>query len=406
MALLGFAAVAQPPDLNVQIHRALDRARTVLLDEVRRAQGGELALVCLALLHDRVDRRDPVLRDGLERLARANLTRTYDLALRLMVAHELADARGAAADLERLLANQIDAGGFSYTGHEPWDLSNTQYAALGLRAAHALGSEAPRVVWRRLARAVAGIQRRDGGFPYREGQRSTGSMTVAGIAVLEICRQRLGGETAGRLGLRRRIFHAWRWLARHASKLLGNARMQWSYYFHYGLERAAILSGREKVGEVDWYDVGAHMLLDQQMEDGGWHRDRAFPRARVDRSEPVGTAFAVLFLRRGFRRTLAPITPGGGVSARTLPVGADERRIDSAVAHEVARGLAAVPDLLRALRSPLPARRRAAARALARIAGRDFGYEPDAPVVSRAAAAKRAERWWLTEGRKQRERRR
>ena len=46
-------------------------------------------------------------------------------------------------------------GGFGYrSGANGWDLSNTQYAVLGLRAAQAIGVEIDRAVWAKVASCI------------------------------------------------------------------------------------------------------------------------------------------------------------------------------------------------------------------------------------------------------------
>src|SRR5690606_32470330 len=177
--------------------------------------GGRLALTCLAAAHDRVPLDEPHFARAIERLAEEGLHDTYGLSLRLMVAAELEafpDRRSVAArDLARLLRHQARDGIFGY-GPQPGhgDLSNSQYAALGLRAALWLGLEVPRQVWDRLASGTLSHQQSDGGFGYVRRSAATLSMTTAGIAILELCRERLAAERVATGRLERSIAGGWR----------------------------------------------------------------------------------------------------------------------------------------------------------------------------------------------------
>src|SRR5690606_33606425 len=157
--------------------------------------------------------------------------------------------------LARLLRHQARDGIFGY-GPQPGhgDLSNSQYAALGLRAALWLGLEVPRQVWDRLASGTLSHQQADGGFGYVRRSAATLSMTTAGIAILELCRERLAAERVATGRLERSIAGGWRWLAA-ARRTIGDLRAVHAFYAHYGLERAAVLSRVERVGSVDWFEV-------------------------------------------------------------------------------------------------------------------------------------------------------
>ena len=393
--------------MDRRVDAALDLARPQLLELARTRLGGELALICLALVHDKVPHDDETLASAVERLDATKLTGTYELSIRLMVMAAMPQYpdrdRAARRDLKRLLRNQTPYGGFGYqaTGSN-WDLSNTQYGALGMRAAVALGCEIKQTPWKRLRRAAARSQRSDGGFSYRTtGGGSTPPMTVAGIAVLEICGQHLSTRgVATKLGAR--LKKGWAWMEAHVAAI-GGPEYGHPYYFHYGLERAAILSGISTVAGTDWYAAGAERLLRDQGKDGTWNpAHMRLPAARAGRIpvNAVATSFAVLFLRRQFQRRLTPVTQGGGFLTRGLPDDATDEQIARAVELDVGRGLRAVPDLLKALRSSILSRRKAAALSLAKISGKDFGFHPYREPSESVEAVKAAERWWLTEGRK------
>jgi hypothetical protein len=340
---------------------------------------------------------------AVKRLSKTQLTRTYDLSIRLMLMTRLGsypDRRSAVTrDAKRLLQNQARSGGFSYTGGKGrWDLSNSQYAALGMRAAASLGVRIRKRCWRHLAEEVITAQGDNGGFTYsmaRAGSAGYSSMTVAGIAVLQICGQHLSSKTVADLELPRRIEHAWDWMADHKADI-GHQNTRNCFYFHYGLERACILSDVKEIDGKDWYRSGAEMLLRLQLKAGGWFsNDIGGGRLSKETGNPVSTAFAILFLRRKFKKLSRPITPGGGVRVSGLGRQATGDRIDAAVAAEVQRGIRVVPDLIKSLHSPIEVRRKAALQALIRITGKDFRYNPHLPPERNSDALKRAALWWL-----------
>ena len=266
-------AWAQAGPLAERVLRALEKARRPLLEHLAASSGGERALLVLAAIHDGVPADDKTFARALRGLAEDRLGMTYDLALRLMVMADLPSfpdrAEAAARDTKDLLRHQSADGGFSYgEGMRGYDLSNTQYGALGLRAAVALGQKIPQAVWKRLLALVEGQQESYGGFGYHGQGAPYASMTVAGIGVLEICKQNL--EPAARTGnIDGRIARGWSWMDAHVADV-GSWKTRWSAYFHYGLERAAILSDKKTVGGKDWYELGAEMFLEEQQHDGGW----------------------------------------------------------------------------------------------------------------------------------------
>ncbi len=405
LACLAAAAPAQDA-LHADIARALDAARPALIGHLKEASAdqrpvGELALLLLAASHDGVDPANDIFAAAVQRLATATPPQTYDLALRLLVMEATPSfprrLEIAKRDVAQLLRHR-GAGGFSYNaGGGGWDLSNTQYGALGLRAAKGLGVEIDKNVWTRLARTIGDAQGSYGGFGYRDddGDSSYASMTVAGIAVLAICAQQMSGDKA-QADLARRIERGWRWFDKNPNAI-GSPTESWSFYFHYGLERAAILCDKEKVGTTDWYAVGARMLLASQLSGGGWVSvSDGYPGTQLDRGRGNGvpTAFAVLFLRRRFQKELGPITPHVVLLVNVGPM-SKQKEVDECTDELVRRGKEAMPDILKALRSDIAPRRRAAAAALAKVAGDGFGIDPALEPDANAEALRRAELWHL-----------
>ncbi len=60
-------------------------------------------------------------------------------------------------------------------------------------------------------------------------------------------------------------------------------------YFLWSLERMAMIYDLRTIGDKEWYPWAAQMLVDVQQSDGSWH---------APYSDPVGTCFALLVLRR------------------------------------------------------------------------------------------------------------
>jgi len=61
-------------------------------------------------------------------------------------------------------------------------------------------------------------------------------------------------------------------------------------YFLWSLERVGVVYGADKIGGVDWFDIGSTVLVRSQGNDGSW--------GVGGYNEDVNTAFAVLFLCR------------------------------------------------------------------------------------------------------------
>jgi hypothetical protein len=244
------------------------------------------------------------------------------------------------------------------------DLSNTQYAALGLWSAHRLGIEVNKGVVRRMLEATLERQQPDGpSVPFyqdvraylaRRGERRSssgikakgwrylpeelvtladgttkkivypysGSMTSAGIAILAIGRDILGKgdswlSTKDSL-VRTSMWEglAWiqsNWELRDNPGQAGN----WPFYWIYGLERCARLSGVEFVGLHDWYHEGSIRLIDDQRPDGSWPKThRMKPKGDQNVrwwSDQVDTCFAILFLTQSTPeiKTPPPAITGG-----------------------------------------------------------------------------------------------
>jgi hypothetical protein len=261
------------------------------------------------------------------------------------------DAYNWVRDMAQWLARQQqEKGGWGYPQNRE-DLSNTQYAMLGLRAAKDCGVPIPPMVWLRAVERALALQQQDGekvlrtlrspdgkgpvykidggdkarGWTYTEASNvATGSMTTAGIALLAICHDallapnRFSGYTKPiENQATRAIQDGFTWLDKHftVERNAGPNAPAWHYYYLYGLERAAALAGRDLIGDHDWYVEGARYLVGRQRDDGSWHTG-FLGTSEYDANDALDTAWAVLFLARATRpgKPIMPpvVTPAAG----------------------------------------------------------------------------------------------
>jgi len=275
--------------------------------------GGVSALVMLALLESGTKPDDPVIDRGLRYLRTVKPAHTYVVSLQTMV-YCLARPQ---EDMGRIKQNvlwleEAQVKGGQCSGMWGYGLntlrgdnSNTQYALLGLREPAELGVPVDPKVWQRSREHFLQAQTRDGGWGYEPGANSpTGSMTVAGISSLIIAGLRIqeGQEkiengvikNCGQWQQNEPIVRGLDWLGRNfqvrANPAAGGG---WHYYYLYGLERAARLSGQRFIGQHDWYREGADWLVKNQVAlQGNWQSGGL-------ETELVATSFALLFLAKG-----------------------------------------------------------------------------------------------------------
>lgn len=230
---------------------------------------------------------------------------------------------------------------FNYTRDARYDHSVNQYGLLGLYSAHLCGVDISPQVWeaagnhliasqgqsrskldldlvdyRTFARlqadpaarhTVVRLPVRPAGWSYGDAKDSGeetpryGSMTCAGITGLTICQAAmLDYPGQKRLRWNSDVQNArnagFGWLAErlqtryHPGDI--DRQQHWIYYYLYGLERAALLSGVALIQDRDWYFEGAMVLTMLQQDDGSWpaelHYDLGYER----------NAMAILFLKQ------------------------------------------------------------------------------------------------------------
>jgi hypothetical protein len=212
-----------------------------------------------------------------------------------------------------LVGAQVPGGGWSYNLRtigiriNNWhDHSNSQFAVLGLRAAANAGAKVAKEVWEREATHYKTSQLGDGGWGYRacykDQARSAGStstMTAAGVMGLAMAlgsthpsgAEQVSKDPAIKKGLEAMRVH-WQLGLESKLKPLGGVP-----YLLYSVERACMVTGQQRLGDIDWYVEGAWHLISRQQGDG----------LLVESPDPVpGHCFSLLFLKRAFVPVATP----------------------------------------------------------------------------------------------------
>ena len=196
------------------------------------------------------------------------------------------------------------------TGPPEGDNSNSQYAALGLRACHDAGIVIPDSViqradrwWestilgdKKLGNAIASGGDTPRGWGYKKGEEPYNAMTAGGVGCLVIYdylkRADWKKNQKSRDGL------AWMAGSYWLSGPPAGVTPYWYYYYLYGVERVGMLYGTPVIGTKDWYFDGAKWLLDQQGPNGAWDQNKLY----ANPSNPsYDTCFAILFLKKATR---------------------------------------------------------------------------------------------------------
>jgi|GEM_PF-2506233 len=305
---IAFADTCNAQAANDGVHNAIERGISFLKSKELAEGGfdsrysskypqGVAALSLWALIHSGVPTTDRTVRKTEIFLRHRANTKTYSAALKILALDTMNDPKceRAIKEAAQWLVEQfrVNEHAWGYPDGTP-DLSNTQFAILGIWIAQRHGFQAPSDLWWKLSHSIVQHQNGDGGFGYRSGRESTGSMTVAGIAVLSLCREMLlqkRKQTIWTEKTHKALESGWDYMARRY-RTDGNPCGQYMYtidnflYYLFGLERACAICDRGKVGDIDWYSDCAPEILAQQRDDGSWN-------GRV-----VDTCFALLVLRR------------------------------------------------------------------------------------------------------------
>lgn len=349
-ALAAASPQSAPLDIQPAIDAAVERGVAWLLARQLRDgswqndsvsfPGGQTALCTYTLLRSGLTPQHPALARSLEQLVHFHPTETYPAGLVLMAFEATADPafkEPMKAVLKELLAWQ-SAGSWGYApGPRPGavyddslprtDLSNLQYAVLGMRAAAHAGLEVPDEAWARALEATLALQeqatdieapRKDGktgtakvsiaGFKYRPDRGISGSMTCAGLVITQICREALGRRIKAPVAVQAnralQLGQAWLDHRFNLERNFGDIEVVNHYYYVYGLERAGTLLGVERFGDHAWYLEGAQWLLKHQEPEGTWATRGYAPSGWREIQDEIDTCFSILFLKRASRPTV------------------------------------------------------------------------------------------------------
>ncbi len=349
-ALAAPSTAGAPLDIQPAIDAAVERGVSWLLArQIRDGSwqndcvsfpGGQTALSTYTLLRAGLTPKHPALARALEYLAHTRPTDTYSAGLFLMAFEATADPayREPMRGILKELLSWQSAESWSYApGPRPGavyddalprtDLSNLQYAVLGMRAAEHAGLEVPDEAWTRALDATLSLQeqpvdiespRKDGktgtaklsiaGFRYRPDRGVCGSMTCAGLVITQICRDMLGrrikGPTAVQTARAIQLGTAFLDYRFNLEQNFGDSEALNHYYYIYGLERVGTLLNVERYGEHPWYLEGAQWLIKHQEPEGTWATRGAASSGWREIQEEIDTCFSILFLERASRPTV------------------------------------------------------------------------------------------------------
>ncbi len=169
------------------------------------------------------------------------------------------------------------------------DNSNSQYAALGLRACLESGIVLePKLLDRALDWWKRGRSTSGGGWPYDSNPAGEpyGSMTAGALGSIAIFRHYLRIPPRGDP----LVEDGMKWLAANfkpdVNPKAAGPHLTFNYYWLYSVERVGAFYKVDKLGTRDWYAEGAAWLLSQQTAEGHW-------AGNIEK-----TCWAILFLRR------------------------------------------------------------------------------------------------------------
>lgn len=301
--------------------------------------GGVTALATIALLESGVDPKEPFLKKALDYLENLPPKKTYVASLQAIALCN-ADAVRYGPKIREIVnwliqtADLIDnntmiAWGYPMGGMHRPDHSNTQYAVLALREAHAAGITVAPETWAKIKKMYLASQNRSGGWGYTiegdGGERIT--MTSAGVCGLLICDMSMPiikgppGPDGEYPNCGQRDASNERAIERGLNQI-GNKftidigrnifeGISFPFYNIYGIERVGRFSGLRFFNRsgnlVDWYRQGVKTLLPIQNQSGKWES-----RALIDGDPVLATSFSLLFLAKGKMPVLIQKLAHGG----------------------------------------------------------------------------------------------
>ncbi len=261
-------------------------------------RNGATSLAIYTLLKCGVPPGDPSIIKGLSYISATYPEKTYSAGCQLMALAELNDKQyfdQMEVITSDLISWQEQNGAWAYpAGH--FDLSCTQFAILGLRAATSVGIDVPKRVWINAFEGVMVCSDGEKGFLYYPNSPysvlGTQAMTTAAVSTMTICKEQLGGKYPQKIrkDADRAVKEGVEWIAKNFTVAKNHGQINGShrYYSMYGVERVASLLGLNFFGNHDWYNEGANFLIEAQSGDGSWYYSHGSPQ----------TCYALLFLKR------------------------------------------------------------------------------------------------------------
>lgn len=273
---------------------------------------GVTAMAVYTLIKCGIELEDEAVEKGLEVLLERDPEGTYSAALVAMALSQAVEkqkerketvdgkiARRLQLVADMLSASQTRTGGWSYTivrkpgtTDKPmdggYDLSNTQFAVLGLRAALNGGAKVHKGIWERALALFEKQQGSDGGWGY-SGAGSSYTMSAAGAMGWLICKLSL--ESSSKPDTLLKNSRMEKSLQYFDGIVSGGIQTGYGFYWLYSLERFCMTAGIEMISRRDWYEEGATWLVAQQRTDGLWMNQYG---------TGVDTCFALLFLTRAY----------------------------------------------------------------------------------------------------------
>lgn len=288
------------------------------------------------------------LKNGMKHAGHAN----YSLGIAMIFLGEL-DPDQYRKEIEALLKviyeRQMSYGAWSYPNDPLGDVSQTQYAVLGMWLAHRQGINVDQDVVERVCNWLLRIQEPSGVFPYKgkdpgsytrveQDTQASASMCASGVASLYVCGELLGFiDDPRKMRMRTRLPPAFRavreetegsiakqvdhgiwqtgvndgnnWFSRNARVENFDEYHKGGYqqmYYMYGMER--YWAFRELAEGIDakepaWYNAGVEYLKKKQASSGSW----------ASTNGPlVDTGFAVMFLLRSSKKTILKLVVEAG----------------------------------------------------------------------------------------------